>query len=494
MKKKHLNICGQILAWGILLFCAACMSACRSDDAADSSEKYDPSRPVTVTDFIPKTGGVAQRLVVYGSNFGNDASNVKVTIGGQRAILISVKGDCLYCLVPAKAYTGEIVVSVGGKTANEQSATASSKFNYERKMVVGTLSGIRNQFDDQGWHDGPFKTATGFAGEGCLTFDPLYPNILYVVYDENAHGIQALDLEKKEVKTILSMSKFDNQRLRSIDFSHDGQYMLISTDRDDRQLQSPSVWIVKRNSDGTFTDDSKSQILAAYKQCNGAAVHPINGELYFNSYERGQVFRLNMDNYFNTVTSGGTWYPNWTDGNFKELFTIQDVSWEFKIFIHPTGKYCYIAVINKHYILRSDYNEITKSFAPPYVVAGQARNDGWIDGVGTGARVNRPYQGCFVKNKQYVAENRDDVYDFYFCDNNNHCIRYLTPDGIIRTYAGRGTSSQAGDGNMWGTEDGDLREVARFNSPTGIAYRESTNTFYILDTKGRKIRTISMEK
>ena len=86
------------------------------------------------------------------------------------------------------------------------------------------------------------------------------------------------------------------------------------------------------------------------------------------------------------------------------------------------------------------------------------------------------------------------MYDFYFCDNNNHCIRYLTPDGIIRTYAGRGTSSQAGDGNMWGTEDGDLREVARFNSPTGIAYDEKSNTFYILDTKGRKIRTISMEK
>ena len=241
MKKNNLSIYARKSVWATLLFCATLMSACRSDNVDDSSGKYDPGRPVTVTDFVPKAGGADQKLVVYGSNFGNDTANVKVTIGGHRAVLINVKGDCLYCLVPAKAYTGEVVVSVGGKTANEQSATAGSKFNYERKMVVGTLSGIRNQFDDQGWHDGPFKTATGFAGEGCLTFDPLYPNILYVVYDENAHGIQALDLEKKEVKTILSMSKFDNQRLRSIDFSHDGQYMLISTDRDDRQLQSPSV-------------------------------------------------------------------------------------------------------------------------------------------------------------------------------------------------------------------------------------------------------------
>ena len=46
---------------------------------------------------------------------------------------------------------------------------------------------------------------------------------------------------------------------------------------------------------------------------------------------------------------------------------------------------------------------------------------------------------------------------------------------------------------MWGTEDGDLREVARFRDPTGIAYNEETNTFYILDTVGHRIRQISME-
>ncbi|MPN63602.1 hypothetical protein SDC9_211366 [bioreactor metagenome] len=35
--------------------------------------------------------------------------------------------------------------------------------------------------------------------------------------------------------------------------------------------------------------------------------------------------------------------------------------------------------------------------------------------------------------------------------------------------------------------------MARFRDPTGIAYDEETNIFYILDTVGRKIRTISME-
>jgi sugar lactone lactonase YvrE len=108
--------------------------------------------------------------------------------------------------------------------------------------------------------------------------------------------------------------------------------------------------------------------------------------------------------------------------------------------------------------------------------------------------MNRPYQGVFVKNPEYVTEGRSDEYDFYFTDNQNHAIRKMTPEGIVSTFAGRGRSGQAADNNFWGTEDGDLREVARFRDPTGIAYDEESNTFYILDTVGRKIRTISMEK
>ncbi len=94
MKKNNLSIYARKSVWATLLFCATLMSACRSDNVDDSSGKYDPGRPVTVTDFVPKAGGADQKLVVYGSNFGNDTANVKVTIGGQRAVLINVKGDC----------------------------------------------------------------------------------------------------------------------------------------------------------------------------------------------------------------------------------------------------------------------------------------------------------------------------------------------------------------------------------------------------------------
>lgn len=77
--------------------------------------------------------------------------------------------------------------------------------------------------------------------------------------------------------------------------------MLVAVDRDREGNRSPSVYIIKRNADGTFDMNSDRQLLAAYKQCNGASVHPVNGELYFNSYENGQVFRLDLNKYFETI-------------------------------------------------------------------------------------------------------------------------------------------------------------------------------------------------
>lgn len=487
--KSRVNIVLTILL--LIVFASSC-----KDDKGEteiSSESYDPSKPVLVSDFTPKEGGAYQKLVIYGDNFGNDPSLVNVIIGGKKAVIINVKNNSIYCFVPSGAFSGEIEVSVG-EDPNIKSAYAESNFNYEKKMVVGTLVGYRNEYDNQGWKDGPFETAAGFRNDGCLAFDPLNKSHLYVVYD--GADIQLLDLEKREVSTPLHRSSFGDWRLRSLEFTNDGQYMVISVDFDGWGTgTSPSVYLLKRNADGTFTDQGGPQVVAGYKQCNGASLHPVNNnELYFNSYERGQMFRMDIDNYFETVNSGSNWDPYRDGGNYDELFTIQDTGWEFKIHMHPTGNYAYIVVINQHYILRTDYNWEKKRFAPAYVVAGQTRSAGWVDGAGTSARLDRPYQGVFVKNPEYIEEGRADFYDFYFAEKSNHDVRKLTPEGIVSTFAGRGRSGQAADNNFWGTEDGDLREVARFRDPTGIAYDEESNTFYILDTVGRKIRTITMEQ
>ena len=61
------------------------------------SDPYDPSKPVGISEFTPKSGGVGQQLVISGSNFGNDTSMVNVMIGGKKAVVVNVKNNCLYC-------------------------------------------------------------------------------------------------------------------------------------------------------------------------------------------------------------------------------------------------------------------------------------------------------------------------------------------------------------------------------------------------------------
>ena len=563
LKKMHFIHFGFLVASFALFTLTSCKDTANIEDyvGVHKTDPYDPSKPVTISGFTPESGGLGQQLVISGSNFGNNPEMVSVTIGGKPAVLVSVMSDCLYCYVPGGAFTGVIEVTVGDETTGTQTARAAQNFNYERKMVVGKLCGYKNARDDQGWKDGPFETCTGFRNDGVMQFSPYNHDQLFIVYDQEpyfgvvAHGIQLLDLKERKVQTILPLSKFNDQRLRTIDFCVDpfaydeygnwlgraadhwtdadyqnnrktrwSEHLIISADNDDNDFRANSVYIVDRDQNGNFSANSVVTPLANYRQCNGASIHP-NGELYFTSYQLGEVIRLDMNTYWDCIEAQKketdprlieAWDPYVKDnkfGGFKILYTIQDRYWEFQIDIHPTGKFAYIVVINQQYILRTDYDENLKEFLPPYQVAGTMKTRGFVDGVGKSAQFARPYQGTFVKNDQYEAEGKADIYDFYLCDNSwypnhnvdvnmeAHALRLLTPEGIVKTYAG-GSSATHADGKPFGSENGELRDVARFDRPTGLVNDfhidkitgEKTLIFYILDTMNRCIRTITMEE
>lgn len=302
MKFKTLkNTLQRSLKGMFIVLLAAGFASCSDDNETTvNASPFDPSKPVVVTSFTPETGAYQDQIIVYGQNFGTVKDEVTLKIGGKKAVLVNVLGDKMYGYVPSGAFSGEVEVIVE-HAGKEYEGKCAKIFNYERKTVVSTLVGYRNETDSQGEIWGPFSEAAGFNAEGCMTFDPLRPNHLYIAYDRGSGFIAELDLENRMSNILMSSSKFQNQRLRNIAFTLDGKYMLVSTDRADNNLKSTSVWIVTRNADGTFNDRSQTQVLAAYKQCNGVAVHPVNGEVYFNSYENGQLFRLEIADYFNAL-------------------------------------------------------------------------------------------------------------------------------------------------------------------------------------------------
>jgi DNA-binding beta-propeller fold protein YncE len=456
---------------GVVCLLAILSASGCSDDNEEQPVVYDPLQPVSITDFIPGKGGSGQRLVLYGNNFGNDTSIIDVFIGGKEAKVVGVNGRSLYCIVPSGAFEGDIELHIGSGE-NPKVIVSEESFNYERKTVVTTLAGYENENGEYQTVDGPFDDCGGFANPSWLTFDPENPDMLYVGQDGG--NVRLLNFRDSMVTTPITRGMGNWDRIRTIDWTIDGQYMIIANDQGGENDISTSI-LSRANS---FQDP---QALTRYRQCNGGSIHPVNGELYFNSYEKGQFYRYDMGRYFDGEIGVK---------DYEELFKIQDNGWEFNIRIHPTGNYAYIVVINQHYILRTDYNWETESFTAPYLVCGEARSPGWVDGVGSKARLRNPYQGVFVKNPDY--EGKDDEYDFYFTEQHNHDIRILTPEGKVTTFAGRGSSSL--NDNPYGYVDGDLRKEARFDQPKGLAYDEVNKVFYVGDAENRRIRKIGLEE
>ncbi|MDL2322680.1 IPT/TIG domain-containing protein [Bacteroidales bacterium OttesenSCG-928-A17] len=458
MKNKNWQI-PWILVLAIFFF-----GSCSDDN---DLPVFDPNKPLSVTSFSPETGGANTRLLLTGENFGTNAANIVVTIGGARATVVGANGNYLYVVVPKKASEGTIEIIIYDENGMEQArTTAAQKFDYVTKRLVSTLVGHVDEKGEYEIIDGPFGNCGGIAKIGWLSFDPKNPNHLYLVGDQTAARL--VDLKNKYMSTLYVDGGLGGvmYRMRSISWSLTADSMIVSTWRSSTY-----------QSNGILTRDNAFKtapyLITGTRRCCGSAVHPVNGELYLGESESGSFYRYDMATKETTAT----------------LFQVQSTQTDFKILIHPSGNYAYLCLDEKGTIMRTDYNWEDKVFTTPYVFCGDPNNKGWADGVGKRARLDSPFQGVFVKNPDYAG--KADEYDFYFCDRGNHCVRILTPEGIVSTFAGRGSVSANNAVN--GYVDGGLRDEARFHNPEGIEYDATNDIFYIGDTGNHRIRKIAWE-
>ena len=132
MEKEKLlksSICRGFL----LLFIGLYFLACNDDKVKIIT--YDPSLPVTINSFVPDSGGVGTQLVIDGTNFGTDTSLIKVFVNGNEAKVIGVNDTHVYAVVPVRAGTGEVKVTMN----KDVSITAPVAFNYKLQQNVLTV-------------------------------------------------------------------------------------------------------------------------------------------------------------------------------------------------------------------------------------------------------------------------------------------------------------------------------------------------------------------
>lgn len=460
-----------------------CFAGC--NDGTPSMYKevtpYDPSKPVVFNDFSPKKGALRTRMYITGSNFGTDVSKIHIYIGGAKAETIGSTGTTLYCMVPPRAFDGSVKVvidNINGEPAVEH--VFDESFEYEAKNAVGTLCGFKDEYGNSAIVNGGFDVAQ-FSYPVWLIMDTLGNGNRDLLVVELSNSVRKIDLINQEVSTVITQGNATMKNLQTVTLRGDSLLLV-----DDNAVGDLNGGRNVANIYYTLREENfrKAQPYN-YDRCAYACmVHPKDGGVYYTTYH-DLVF----------IKKDGQWNEDTQSYEPKDLFTLGG-SGGVEVFsdkaypiIHPSGKYAYILLYES--IWKTEYNEETHEFMPAEQFVGKKLSGGDVDGVGTDARFKRIGQGVFVKNKDYVAAGREDVYDFYVTDIDNHSIRRVTPDGRVTTYAGKG--SPFVDGNKGGDIDGELRTEARFNWPFGIAYDERTETFYVCETGNKKIRTISVQ-
>lgn len=446
------------------------------------TESSDPSQPVVFNDFWPKEGPVRTLVFIEGSNFGTEISSIEVLIGGVSAPVIGSSGNKICVMVPRLSMRGDVVVRIlddSGKLVKEHEFD--DLFMLESTLVVNTLAGkVDPATNTSSIIDGSFEEAE-FQSPWWLEFDIDEDGnkILYCIDEENLAALRRINLTTKEVSTVFMKGQAGVHQVKSMLFDTPTRDTLFLVDDNGRgnwndRHQMPNMYYALRN------EGFRKVYPYLYAQCSYSAVSMKDGTIFYNTWQSSEVYKARQ--VFNEEAQ--MW-----DG--KPLFSVRaNASDHVFMFRHPDDLYVYMTGFNGVY--RCAYDREKKELVSSVLhVGSQGGGAGYADAPGSSALFNRPRQGVFVKNDEYVEEGKEDVYDFYVCDHNNNAIRKITPEGEVSTFAGRG--SVGIDGRVWGWIDGEARETARFREPCGIAYDEEDKIFYVADRENKRIRTISIE-
>jgi sugar lactone lactonase YvrE len=129
-----------------------------------------------------------------------------------------------------------------------------------------------------------------------------------------------------------------------------------------------------------------------------------------------------------------------------------------------SGKNVYVADTGNNTIRRISQAGVVTT------IAGAAGLPGAIDGPGTDARFSAP--------QRVICDSRGTL---YVSDSGNHVIRKISPQGVVTTLAGLAYSPGSADG---------AGNQARFNNPRGLAVDPSGNV-YVADSGNYAIRRIT---
>ena len=451
------------------LLCGILLAAGCSNDRSDSSDGIYSQAPVFEA-FSPERGKAGDVITITGEYFGSDPSAITILINSTPAAILSVTDSAIAALVPEECGSGAIRIGLrrnsetGNPTLYEK--TFETLFIYTVESSVSTFAG-RSGVTGQHYF-GPLLTSCFYA-----------PSLLIADKEDNfylaewARGIRLLS--NGETSWMLPMygggSPDQNQgniatdpynyKFRCMAFSNDCSRLWILVNRP--QSDGPYLGYALKN-DGYkiwYADSSDDQ-----PNCEGLAVNPVDEQIVVCRNENGSTRIFYYDPKSHTSSEASGYTPIGAECQSRPVFS-------------KDGKRLYIIHKGRHCISAYDYDPTTHQLTGeiPVFAGVNSEERAYADGTGSEARFAYPEFGCC-----------DEQGNLYVADSWNHCIRKITPEGLVTTLAGIPAPNT--QDNPATFANGKLSEAV-FSRPNGICM-DSKGNFYVAEEGFADIRKITI--
>jgi len=479
---------------------ALCTTACNDDDE-QKGVPFDASQPVVAESFAPTTGPLATQVILRGSNFGTDVSQIHVFFNDKEAPVLGSSGDHILVLAPRLPgrYLDDgtvdnhcrITVHVADKTV-----TFADFFDYQIQTNVTTLVGGD-------------KSATNYpvGGEDLATvqfnkeiskpivcdskkniyftmdtesdLDSNNPNVVYCINEESGK-IRVLE---RGITGFLGTPYicYDQVRDRCCRFHSNMGGELYYYDRENDF--SPMLWFSYsqyKNNVRTIKDAEGNDVenpdwspeiliegLNALACKHMFVTRPSDG-FWYGRIDQGYFVSINPNTHEMRNISG-YYEPNTPNKGSGIGFATKNGECDGMAFDPADDTKLYFTNTGSNSVWLYDFETRRLS-----VYAGSSSGSaGFMDGQRTQALFDSPRQLCIDKDR-----------NMYIADANNHCIRKIVmATGFVSTVAGQ--PRQPGYENGTG-------ETALFDTPVGIAV-DNDGIIYVGDSRNRAIRRVAIE-
>ena len=376
----------------MLFLCYLCFSC--KDNVVVRSAAYNPDQPVVFDSFTPEVGGMATRMILSGSNLGNDPKAIKVYFNNKPASVVGCDNGKVLVITPRQPGDSCIISVVLGK----DSVSLPKKFAYITRTVVSTVVGKKGT---TAFLAGSFSDAT-FGDVTYLSVDDEYN--LFVSHQNNPNCIILVSQQNQTVTQLVADTK---PNAPSTDVT--GKIVVVPLDNPEGYYEfdplsqwAPRKRLILHPSLEEQAAGHKDFVVNAYK--HSFAICMLDSMVYLRSNRDGNLVK------FNPKTRVGEFVGNVAAFNTDSYLIFDPVN-KTKMYCCATGQNCIYV-----------YDVLTKLSS---VYAGKLGQPGWKDGAKENAQFNSPRQMIMDADGNLVI-----------ADVNNHCIRQISPQGVVTTVVG----------------------------------------------------------